>query len=206
MIDRIATVSGMNVSRETFSRLEQYVALLLDESERQNLIARSTMGDVWNRHILDSAQLIRFASPGSTWADIGAGGGLPGIVIAILTDCPVLLIEPRRLRAEFLSRCIDRLGLTDVLVRQAKVEHVHGQTDVITARAFAPLDRLLLLTRHLSHPWTRWVLPKGRNAATELEQAARSWQGHFRTEPSLTADDASIIVADRLTDKKRGGK
>ena len=99
MRDRLAEVAGRDVSRETIERLEAYVALVTEESRRQNLVSASTLGDIWDRHIRDSAQLIRFEPyAGASWVDIGSGAGLPGIVVACLVEGSVTLVEPRRLR------------------------------------------------------------------------------------------------------------
>jgi 16S rRNA (guanine527-N7)-methyltransferase len=102
LIKELRTVSGLDVSRETFDRLVAFVDLLRVAATQQNLVAPSTLETIWERHILDSAQLLRWTTPGGSWADIGSGAGLPGLVIAILSSNPVTLIEPRRLRAEFL--------------------------------------------------------------------------------------------------------
>lgn len=197
MIERIAEVSGRTVSRETFAKLERYVALLLDEADRQNLISPTTRDDVWERHIVDGAQLVGLAGPG-TWCDVGSGAGLPGIVIAILLDSPVTLIEPRRLRAEFLQRVAVELGLSKVVVCCARAERVGGQFDYITARAVASLDKLLGITRRLAHNETKWLLPKGQKAQCELEEARQNWQGSFSLVESATNPDASIVVASEL--------
>jgi 16S rRNA (guanine527-N7)-methyltransferase len=195
MIQRLAEVAGRPVSRETFERLEAYARLLAEESKRQNLIANSTLGRLWDRHILDSAQLVRFEPhPGSSWADIGAGAGLPGIVVACLVDGPVTLIEPRRLRAEFLHKLCESLGLNASVV-PTKVERVEGQYDVITARAVATLPQLLKISAHLSTGNTVWALPKGRSAVRELAEARQSWQGAFHVEQSVTDADSWIVVA-----------
>ena len=85
--------------------------MLIDENQRQNLVAKSTLDDLWRRHIDDAAQLVAYDVPSATWLDIGSGAGLPGIVIAILTGNPMTLVEPRRLRAEFLQRVVEELGL-----------------------------------------------------------------------------------------------
>jgi 16S rRNA (guanine527-N7)-methyltransferase len=130
---------------------------------------------------------------GASWADIGAGAGLPGIVIACLVEGPVTLIEPRRLRAEFLHRVSTELRI-DVDVRQKKVESVEGWFDVVTARAVAKLSKLLEISAHLSTNKTRWILPKGRGANVELAEARRSWHGMFHVERSLTDDESFIIV------------
>jgi 16S rRNA (guanine527-N7)-methyltransferase len=203
MIAEISRASGADVSRETWGRLERYVALLTDESARQNLIAKSTLEHLWSRHILDSAQLLRFDRGGGSWADIGSGAGLPGIVVAILSGRPVTLIEPRRLRAEFLQHCVNELSLPVATVVCAKVERVKGSFDLITARAVAPVDRIFAISEHLSHSETRWVLPKGRSGANELAEAQRSWQGRIWTEPSMTEADAVIVLAEGI--RPRGG-
>ena len=108
MIERLSAVAGRNVSRETFERLEAYASLLKAESARQNLVSAATLDHLWERHILDSAQLVRFEPhSGASWVDIGSGAGLPGIVVACLIEGPVTLIEPRRLRADFLHRAAE---------------------------------------------------------------------------------------------------
>ncbi|HEU5482272.1 MAG TPA: 16S rRNA (guanine(527)-N(7))-methyltransferase RsmG [Sphingomicrobium sp.] len=207
MIDQLAEIAGLaTVSRETFEKLERYSGLLRDEAGRQNLVSRSTLDELWNRHILDSAQLIRFAPTlGASWVDIGAGAGLPGIVLALLTEGPVLLIEPRRLRAEFLDRALTELGLTErVSVASSRVERVTGHFDVITARAVAALDRLLRISTHLSTRKSLWVLPKGRSAQSELAEARRNWHCDAESVPSLTDPDAEILLLRNV--RAKGGR
>lgn len=197
MTDTLAEAAGRPVSRETLDRLELYAGLLREENERQNLVARGTLDSLWPRHILDSAQLVRFEPcPGSSWVDIGSGAGLPGLVIACLVAGPVTLVEPRRLRADFLGRASEVLGLSDrIRVLAAKAERVEGQFDVITARAVAPLDRLLEISHHLSTGNSRFVLPRGRGAQSELAAAMQAWQGAFHVERSVTDAESQILVA-----------
>ena len=196
----------IDVSRETRALLDRYVELILEENEHQNLISKSTVEEVWGRHILDSAQLVRFApQPDSSWLDIGSGAGLPGLVVALLTEGPVSLVEPRKLRADFLRRTAKALGLADrVTVNAAKVERIAGKFDVITARAVASLDALLRISQHLSTDKSVWVFPKGKSAQSELDEARRTWQGEFRLEPSETSDEAAILVASGVRRKGRG--
>jgi 16S rRNA (guanine527-N7)-methyltransferase len=205
MSGQLTAVLGADVPRETVHLLERYVELLLEENKRQNLIAKSTIEDVWERHIADSAQLIRFAPrPDSSWLDIGSGAGLPGIVIAILSKGPVTLVEPRKLRTDFLQHAAEALDIADrVTVVTGKAERVAGKFDVITARAVASLDSLLRISAHLSTDKTRWLFPKGKTAQLELDEAKRSWQGSFRLEPSVTSPEAAILVADNV--RRRGG-
>lgn len=197
MIERISAASGRAVSRETIDRLEAFVQILRASAGDQNLIARSTLDQIWGRHIIDSAQLARFEPhAGATWLDIGSGAGLPGLVVAMLVDGPVTLVEPRRLRAEFLESAVERLGLSSqVGVEHSKVERISGTFDVIVARAVASLPRLLEISSHLSTKKTVWALPKGRRAITELAEAQRAWQGVFHVEQSVTEEDSYIVVA-----------
>ena len=194
MIERVEQAAGRIVSRETFEKLQAYAKLLSVENKRQNLVSTSTLDHLWERHIVDCAQLVRFEPHGSaSWADIGSGAGLPGVVIAILVGGPVTLIEPRRLRAEFLHRLCESLGL-NASVFAGKVERAHGSYDVITARAVASLAKLLKISAHLSTRKTVWALPKGRSAEAELAEAQQSWQGVFHVKQSVTDEDSHIIV------------
>ncbi len=194
MIDALERVAGRSVSRETFDRLQLYSGLLTEESRRQNLVSASTIGRIWERHILDSAQLVRFEPhSGASWVDIGSGAGLPGLVIACIADGPVTLIEPRKLRANFLQNVIDEMGL-NAAVECRKAERAEGQFDVITGRAVAPLAQFLRISHHLSTKKTVWALPKGRKAQSELAEAERTWQGMFHVEQSVTDPESYIVV------------
>jgi 16S rRNA (guanine527-N7)-methyltransferase len=194
VIDQLERAADRPVSRETFEHLELYVDRLRQESRRQNLVSASTLDHIWERHILDSAQLARLEpQPGASWADVGSGAGLPGMVIACLVQGPVTLIEPRKLRAEFLQDLVRELGL-DATVEPAKVEKVTGRFDVITGRAVASLTQFLRISHHLSTKKTVWALPKGRNAQSELAEAKRAWQGMFHVERSVTDPDSYIVV------------
>jgi 16S rRNA (guanine527-N7)-methyltransferase len=178
------------------------VALLREENERQNLVSTATLDHVWSRHIADSAQLLRYEPhPGCSWIDIGSGAGLPGIVIASIAQGPITLVEPRRLRADFLHKCIEALNLR-AAVRCEKAERVEGSFDVITARAVAALPQLLKISAHLSTRNTVWALPKGRNAEQELAEARKAWQGSFRVEPSVTDDESFIIIGTEVRARK----
>ena len=204
MIEELERAAGRPVSRETFERLEAYVTLLTSENARQNLISRAPSGaDLWSRHILDSAQLVRFEpATGASWADVGSGAGLPGIVIACLVAGPVTLIEPRRLRAEFLRHAVHKLDLNAV-VADSKVERVAGPFDVITARAVAPLDKLFRISQHLSTRKTVWALPRGRGAHSELAEARHAWQGMFHVEQSVTNANSYIVVGTGVRTKAK---
>jgi len=201
MIDTLSRVAGRDVSRETFEKLEAYAGLLRGENQRQNLISATTLDLLWERHILDSAQLVRFEPhAGASWVDIGSGAGLPGIVVACLVGGPVTLVEPRRLRADFLHRAAESLSLKAKIVL-GKAERAGGKYDVITARAVANLSQLLEISAHLSTRKTTWVLPKGRNAERELADAQQAWQGAFHVERSVTDPESRIVVVTGVRSK-----
>ena len=203
MITELERVAGRPVPRETFEKLDAYAGLLRAEAAKQNLISASTLDLLWERHILDSAQLVRFQpDERATWLDIGSGAGLPGIVVACLVDGPVTLVEPRRLREEFLHKAVETLQLRAEIAPR-RVEHLEGTFDTITARAVSHLSNLLKISAHLSTRNSRWVLPKGRNAQSELAETKRAWQGVFHVEQSLTDADSRIIVATGVTARRR---
>lgn len=187
------------VSRETREKLTEFVAFVSREAQSQNLVAASTLDNIWNRHVVDSAQLLNFVSdsqPQKTWIDLGSGAGFPGIVVAILSQFHVTLVESRTRRIDYLQRAIALLDLEDrVSVAGMALERVEtAPYQVISARAFAPLPRLFDLAARFSTDKSLWLLPKGRNAAKELQEAQPVWQGDFRIEPSVTDAEAGIIV------------
>lgn len=198
---------ALGVSRETLEHLEVFAALLREESGRQNLVSAASLDHLWARHVLDSAQLLRLVPRGvARWLDLGSGAGFPGMVLAMLASGSFTLVEARRLRAEFLVQVAEAVGIQDkVQVLCSKAEAVEARPfDVITARAFAPLEKLLTLGSRFATPETIWILPKGRSAKTELEAARRSWQGDFRLENSVTDADARILVATDVHRRAKG--
>ena len=202
MIVELERAAGRPVPRETFDRLEQYAAMLSEESRTQNLVSASSLERLWERHILDSAQLVRFEPrDGASWVDLGSGAGLPGIVVACLVNGPVTLVEPRRLRADFLHKVCESLGLSASIFR-GKAERASGNFEVITARAVSRLNTLLNISAHLSTRKTVWVLPKGRSAESELAEARQTWQGVFHVEQSVTDADSLIVVGTGVRAKR----
>jgi len=185
-------------------RLNRLVALLADENEQQNLVSAASLGEVWRRHIADSAQLLAHVprETSSPWLDLGTGAGFPGLVVAALRpECEVVMVESRSRRVEWLERASITLGLDNAKAVGARLEKVEAfPACVISARAFAPLDRLLDLSARFSTERTIWLLPKGRSARQELE-VLRGWDHVFHVEQSLTDNDAGVIVG-RLSGRK----
>lgn len=196
----LSTKSGAD--EPALERLELLVMALRTENQRQNLVASASLDHVWQRHIADSAQLLfvsRGTLPEGPWLDLGAGAGFPGLVIAVLEPKrPVTLVDSRRLRTDWLLRAVAALGLQNVEVVLSRVEDLPARTwAVISARAFAPLERLLDVSARFSTPETVWLLPKGAKAQHELDALAADWSHVFHVEQSLT-DPAAGIVTGRL--------
>ena len=178
-------------------RLELLVAMLAEENQRQNLVSAASLDQVWLRHIVDSAQLLPHVprETSTPWMDLGTGAGFPGLVIAALRpECEVVMVESRARRIEWLDRARIAMGLTRASIAGQRLELVESrQAAVISARAFAPLDKLLTLSARFSTSDTVFLLPKGRSAGQEL-QDLRKWRHVFHVEQSLTDPQAGIIV------------
>lgn len=190
------------IDQSAFERLELIVRMLADENQRQNLVSAGSLAQVWQRHIVDSAQLLPFVPRGtSSWLDLGAGAGFPGIVIAALRpDCAVTMVESRAKRIDWLGRLVTALDLPQARVIGSRLELVETfPVRAISARAFAPLPQLLALSARFSTKDTIWLLPKGRSAAQELAELS-GWSHMFHVEQSLTDPEAGIIVG-TVTDR-----
>jgi 16S rRNA (guanine527-N7)-methyltransferase len=179
-----------------FDRLERLAALLMEENSRQNLVSAASLDHVWRRHFADSAQLLRYVPRGtSPWLDLGTGAGFPGLVVAALRpELPVLMVESRKRRAEWLERARLALALDRASVLGMRLEQVSTRpVEVISARAFAPLGRLIALSARFSTGDTIWLLPKGRSAQQELDGLCDR-PHRFHVEQSVTDSHSGIIV------------
>jgi 16S rRNA (guanine527-N7)-methyltransferase len=178
-------------------RLELLVRLLAEENSRQNLVSAASLDAVWQRHIVDSAQLLPHVprETCSPWMDLGSGAGFPGLVVAAMRpECRIVLVESRTRRADWLSRACEQLELSLVDVAAMRLERMESRpVSVISARAFAPLEKLLDLSARFSTESTRWLLPKGRSAREELS-ALGGWNHLFHVEQSLTDSESGVIV------------
>lgn len=199
--------AAFSPTADQWARLDRFAQMLTAENDRQNLIAASTIPTIWVRHIADSAQLLALDTEGEgLWVDLGSGPGLPGLVVAILSARPMLLVESRKRRCEFLRAVADALGLGHVEVAEAPLERVETRrAATISARAFAPLDKLIDLSARFSTESTHWLLPKGRNAVKELALLPEPWQRMFHVEQSRTDADSRILVGvGKIAAKQRG--
>jgi 16S rRNA (guanine527-N7)-methyltransferase len=182
-------------------RIVALIEMLGQENRKQNLVSVASLATMWQRHIADSAQLLRHVprETGLPWLDLGTGAGFPGLVIAALRpECSVWMVESRARRIEWLERARLTLGLECAQVIGSPLEQVpSAPMGAISARAFAPLPRLLELSARFSTSDTRYVLPKGRSARQELAELA-GWQHLFHVEQSLTDPEAGVIVGQLL--------
>ena len=177
--------------------LDRMVDMVANETMHQNLIAPSTMPNMWSRHVVDSLQLVDLAgNVEGSWTDIGTGGGFPGLAIAVIRPSAMTLVEPRRKRATFLEAAAAALGLaTHVTVHASKVEAIpEVTTAVISARAVASIDMILRIAAHVSDEKTVWLLPRGRFDPSEMINLRQRWSFVFHVEQSLTDAESSIVV------------
>ncbi|QZH76170.1 MAG: 16S rRNA (guanine(527)-N(7))-methyltransferase RsmG [Erythrobacter sp.] len=179
------------------ARLEQFAALLAEENARQNLVSAASLDSVWQRHLADSLQLLDHV-PRETcrWLDLGSGAGMPGLVIALARpEISMGLVESRRKRIDWLEGIRVRFDLVRCTVYGSRLENVDSHNaSVITARAFAPLGKLLNLSARFSTHSTRWVLPKGRSGAQELAEQPANVRNMFHVEQSRTDPEAGVLV------------
>jgi 16S rRNA (guanine527-N7)-methyltransferase len=209
--DRDQALAPFHVSRETSERLTRFVALLCERQQRMNLVAASTIPQVWTRHVADSLQLLRLAPEARRWADLGSGAGFPGIVIACaLADIPgahVDLVESVGKKAAFLGEAVATTG-APATVHHARVDAVApqlaGHVDIVTARALAPLSILLTMINPFIEKGAKALLHKGQDVDAELTEAAKYWTIDYDAVPSQTDPRGRILVVRRL--KRRGGK
>jgi len=198
-------IAGVDVSRETMADLEAFSALVIKWNAKINLIARGTTESIWDRHIVDSAQLYQFAPNGyQKWVDIGSGGGFPGIVMAIMgksqqKGANFVLIESDQRKAAFL-RTVARELVLPVQVMAQRIESAEAQgADVVSARALAPLSGLIpLVLRHLCADGTS-LLHKGRQAGNEIADVKKIWLFDLEEYPSITDPEARILAIQRIT-------
>lgn len=201
--DAVRAILG-NVSRETISALEHYAARLTEWNQRINMVSPADLQQLWGRHIADCAQLISLAPPGSNWLDIGSGAGLPGMIIGLLLKeyggGHVHLVESNRKKASFLLYMTAESG-APVTVHARRIEDLHGadlKIDVVTARAVAPLPRLLRMAKPWLEQGATGLFQKGRDYPAELEQSRDECNFTLVEHRSSTDSDAVILELSRV--------
>jgi len=189
-------LQAVNVSRETIEKIERVVALLDDWRQRMNLIGPAEMDHIWRRHVLDSLQLLPMIPPDGVTVDLGAGSGFPGLVLAAglsHPDAEIVMIETVGKKCAFLREAI-RVADLNGRVRQGRVENVNDiAASCVTARAFAPLPRILDYAEKWFGQGAFALLPKGRRWQEELTQAQECWKFAYEVIPSLSGGDGAIL-------------
>lgn len=202
--DALVKIAGP-VSRETFVQLERFVESFLRWNAVTNLVASSTIQDIWCRHILDSAQLLKMAPGVVRWVDLGSGGGFPGLVVAILlgnqADARVDLVESNRKKASFLQTMAGTLNLP-ANVHARRIEEVYGKVppiQAVSSRALASLETLL----RLSEPWlsggARGFFHKGRDYRREVEESSHAWRFDLIEHASAVESHSVVLEVSGLT-------
>lgn len=203
--DKAAALALTPVSRETEARLDRYVALLLEWQAKTNLVAPSTLPNLWTRHISDSLQLLGLAPTARSWMDLGSGGGFPGVVLACaLTERPgaaVHLVERIAKKAAFLREAIRITGapgavhLADI---GDTVERFAGSVDCVTARAVAPLHQLIGFAEPLVKRGAKALFLKGQDVEAELTEATKYWKIEPKLHSSCSGGQGWIVELDRI--------
>lgn len=195
-------LTEMDVSRETIAKLHSLSDLISKWTKAINLIAPASLSDIWDRHIIDSAQLFGLAGPDwNHWVDLGSGGGLPGLVIAALDqgNRPVTLVESDTRKCLFLNTARRELNL-NVTVINERIETAKTEpADILSARALAPLVRLLDHANYYLAPTGKALFPKGEKYQEELDVAHKTWQITYEAHESITNADARILEISRIS-------
>ncbi|HET8921108.1 MAG TPA: 16S rRNA (guanine(527)-N(7))-methyltransferase RsmG [Xanthobacteraceae bacterium] len=208
--DRARALALVAVSRETAARLDRFAALLLDWHSRINLIAASTVPTLWTRHIADSLQLLAIAPQARKWADLGSGGGFPGVPIACaLADqnsAEVHLIESNKKKAAFLREAVRVTGAPAVVHAERIADFARGfrgELDAVTARALAPLPELLSIAYPLLKRGAQGLFPKGQDVDAELTKATKCWSIQASLVPSRTDPKSRVVVIREAKPKRK---
>jgi 16S rRNA (guanine527-N7)-methyltransferase len=208
--DRARALALTPVSRETEARLDRFAALLLDWQGRMNLIAASTVPTLWTRHIADSLQLLAIAPQARKWADLGSGGGFPGLPIACAladrSSAEVHLIESNKKKAAFLREAVRVTGAPAVVHAERVADFARkfrGDLDAVTARALAPLPELLAIAYPLLKRRAQGLFPKGQDVEAELTQATKCWSIQASLVPSRTDPKSRVVVIREAKPKRK---
>jgi 16S rRNA (guanine527-N7)-methyltransferase len=203
--DKAAALALTPVSRETEARLDRYVDLLREWQAKTNLVAPSTLPNLWTRHIADSLQLLALAPSAKTWTDLGSGGGFPGVVLACaLAETPgamVHLVERNAKKAAFLREAL-RVTASPGTVRLAEigdsVDRITGPVDCVTARAVAPLHQLIGFAEPLVRQGAKALFLKGQDVEAELTEATKYWKITPHLHSSRTGGHGWIVELDHI--------
>lgn len=197
------TSRGFNVSRETLSKLQKYVGHVIETQTHINLIGESTLEDIWERHVLDSAQLQKYLpKEKSCIVDLGSGAGFPGIVLALMTDHHVICVESIQKKAVFLTQVKESLGL-NIQIQNDRAEELPSlKGDVVVARALAPLIKLIPLAKRHIGDHGYMLFPKGEKYKEEIKKSRQKWLFECEEYESITNEKSRILRISNITFKR----
>jgi 16S rRNA (guanine527-N7)-methyltransferase len=203
--DKAAALTLAPVSQETEARLDRYVDLLLEWQAKTNLVAQSTLPNLWTRHIADSLQLLALAPSAKVWVDLGSGGGFPGVVLACalaeIPDAMVHLVERNAKKAAFLREAL-RVSTSPGIVHLAEigdsVDRIAGPVDCVTARAVAPLHQLIRFAEPLVKRGAKVLFLKGQDVEAEVTEATKYWNIKPQLHSSRTGGQGWIVELDHI--------
>jgi 16S rRNA (guanine527-N7)-methyltransferase len=205
--DRAAFAAAADASPTQLADLDRFLALLTERNAQLNLVGPSALTAFWLRHAYDSAQLLTLAPDALTWADLGAGAGFPGLILAILLkgrpDAHVHLVESMAKRCRFLEEACAELELP-ATVHNARAEDLELKVDVVTARAVAPLVKLLGYAWPYLCRGSTGLFMKGQDVEAELKAATRYWKFHARLIQSLSSPQGRIVQLKRISRVRTG--
>src|ERR1700681_2583939 len=203
--DKAAALALTPVSRETEARLDRYVDLLLQWQAKTNLVAPSTLPNLWTRHISDSLQLLTIAPSAKVWGDIGSGGGFPGVVLACAlaetSGAAVHLVERNAKKAAFLREAVrvtNASGVVHLSDIGDSVDRIVGRVDCVTARAVAPLHQLIGFAAPLVGQGAKALFLKGQDVEAELTEATKYWNIKPNLYSSRTGGHGWIVELDHI--------
>ena len=211
--DKAAALALTPVSRETETRLDRYVALLVEWQAKTNLVSPTTLPHLWTRHVSDSLQLLALAPEAKVWADLGSGGGFPGIVLACamaeVSGATVHLVERNAKKAAFLRealRVTNAPGVVHLADIGDNVDSLVGKVDCVTARALAPLHQLIGFAEPLAGQGAKALFLKGQDVEAELTEATKYWKLTPRLHSSRTGGHGWIVELDRIERRDQSAK
>jgi 16S rRNA (guanine527-N7)-methyltransferase len=204
--DAASFQAAISATPAQMADLEAFRALLADWNTRMNLVGPSALDEFWGRHAYDSAQLLALAPDALTWADLGAGAGFPGVVLATLlkgrAGAKVHLVESMAKRCRFLEAAVGALGLP-AEVHNARAEALKLPVDIVTARACAPASRLFEFAWPYVRKGARGLFLKGQDVEAELAEATRYWDIEARLHPSLSSPTGRVVELRKLRRARR---
>lgn len=188
-----------SISEKEIEQLKSFVKLLLECNQEYNLIGKSTIDDIWHRHILDSAQLLKYIGDKNlVLGDFGSGAGFPGVVLSILGVRQIHLLEKSFRKCEFLQLAA-KISSNKIIIHQKKIEEIKGvKFDIVVSRAFAPLDKLLKIIKPFVKLGSYGIFLKGKSFESEISLAKKMRKFDYTAHPSLTSADSKVLIINNI--------